>query len=254
MITRGTVMVTVSSHEDPFDDISSTSESSDDTGTDSHSDDEYFESLGTLSLCAEHDVSMTSTEEKEECSRPINRMSSAVLATKADVGPKGAATEDEMKQRRGVDCDLGDTLPFDGIVSDRMAAAAPTTKPDVSGTFNESSIAFFEQEANTEEEDAASTIKETSTAYLRSQDNSLWSSSGGMERFLTRLYEGNFFGEMALIYDEPRNASVRATTEVRRSVSKRHKITSHSWHGLLKSCSWSLFMLAYSRGFPATSK
>ncbi|CAM9201076.1 unnamed protein product, partial [Ectocarpus fasciculatus] len=34
------------------------------------------------------------------------------------------------------------------------------------------------------------------------------------ERVLTRLYEGNSFGEMALIYDEPRNASVRATTEV----------------------------------------
>ncbi|CAM9744856.1 unnamed protein product, partial [Discosporangium mesarthrocarpum] len=33
------------------------------------------------------------------------------------------------------------------------------------------------------------------------------------ERFLTNLYEGHFFGEMALIYDEPRNASVRATTE-----------------------------------------
>ena len=34
------------------------------------------------------------------------------------------------------------------------------------------------------------------------------------EKVLTRLYEGNCFGEMALIYDEPRNASVRATTEV----------------------------------------
>lgn len=32
------------------------------------------------------------------------------------------------------------------------------------------------------------------------------------ERVLTRLYEGHCFGEMALIYDEPRNASVQATT------------------------------------------
>lgn len=32
---------------------------------------------------------------------------------------------------------------------------------------------------------------------------------------LTRLYEGTFFGEMALIYDEPRNANVRAATKVR---------------------------------------
>ncbi|CAM9292717.1 unnamed protein product, partial [Pylaiella littoralis] len=32
------------------------------------------------------------------------------------------------------------------------------------------------------------------------------------EKILTRLYEGHCFGEMALIYDEPRNASVRATT------------------------------------------
>lgn len=34
------------------------------------------------------------------------------------------------------------------------------------------------------------------------------------ERILTRLYKGNCFGEMALIYDEPRNASVRALTKV----------------------------------------
>lgn len=34
------------------------------------------------------------------------------------------------------------------------------------------------------------------------------------EKVLTRLYEGNCFGEMSLIYDEPRNASVRAMTEV----------------------------------------
>lgn len=34
------------------------------------------------------------------------------------------------------------------------------------------------------------------------------------EKILTRLYEGNSFGEIALIYDEPRNASVRAVTEV----------------------------------------
>lgn len=32
------------------------------------------------------------------------------------------------------------------------------------------------------------------------------------ERVLTRLYEGHCFGEMALIYDEPRNATVQATT------------------------------------------
>lgn len=33
--------------------------------------------------------------------------------------------------------------------------------------------------------------------------------------FLTHLYEGHSFGEMALLYDEPRNASVKAITEVR---------------------------------------
>lgn len=39
--------------------------------------------------------------------------------------------------------------------------------------------------------------------------------TGSREKVLTRLYEGNSFGEMALIYDEPRNATVRATTKVR---------------------------------------
>lgn len=34
------------------------------------------------------------------------------------------------------------------------------------------------------------------------------------EKVLTRLYEGHCFGEMSLIYGEPRNASVRAVTEV----------------------------------------
>lgn len=38
---------------------------------------------------------------------------------------------------------------------------------------------------------------------------------GVSERLLTHLYEGHSFGEMALIYNEPRNASVQATTEVR---------------------------------------
>ena len=39
------------------------------------------------------------------------------------------------------------------------------------------------------------------------------------EKVLTRLYEGNTFGERALIYDEPRIATVRAVTEVRSFVS-----------------------------------
>lgn len=44
----------------------------------------------------------------------------------------------------------------------------------------------------------------------------------GEETVLTRLYEGHSFGEMALIYGEPRNASVRATTEVRVRVTIDH--------------------------------
>ncbi|KAG5175101.1 hypothetical protein JKP88DRAFT_339491 [Tribonema minus] len=34
------------------------------------------------------------------------------------------------------------------------------------------------------------------------------------DRFLTSLYEGHFFGELALIYGEPRNATVKAMTDV----------------------------------------
>lgn len=48
------------------------------------------------------------------------------------------------------------------------------------------------------------------TAFL-ARETSLRSSG---EVFLTRLYEGTSFGEMALIYDEPRNANIRATTKV----------------------------------------
>lgn len=40
------------------------------------------------------------------------------------------------------------------------------------------------------------------------------SSTVNGERILARLHEGNDFGEMALVYDEPRNANVRAVTEV----------------------------------------
>ena len=38
----------------------------------------------------------------------------------------------------------------------------------------------------------------------------------GMERtkLLVQMFEGHYFGELALIYGEPRNASVRATEEV----------------------------------------
>lgn len=38
------------------------------------------------------------------------------------------------------------------------------------------------------------------------------------ETTLTRLYEGNVFGEIALLYNEPRNANVRAITKVRVTV------------------------------------
>ncbi|CAM9524304.1 unnamed protein product, partial [Ectocarpus sp. 8 AP-2014] len=56
----------------------------------------------------------------------------------------------------------------------------------------------------------------TSQPELPGWSDREWSCVGSppTERVLTRLYEGNSFGEMALIYDEPRNASVRATTEV----------------------------------------
>ncbi|CAM9700356.1 unnamed protein product, partial [Hapterophycus canaliculatus] len=34
-------------------------------------------------------------------------------------------------------------------------------------------------------------------------------------RVLVQMFEGHYFGELALIYGEPRNASVRATEEAR---------------------------------------
>lgn len=33
------------------------------------------------------------------------------------------------------------------------------------------------------------------------------------EKLLVQMFEGHYFGELALIYGEPRNASVRATDE-----------------------------------------
>lgn len=33
------------------------------------------------------------------------------------------------------------------------------------------------------------------------------------EKLLVQMFEGHYFGELALIYGEPRNASVRATVE-----------------------------------------
>lgn len=60
------------------------------------------------------------------------------------------------------------------------------------------------------------TSHSTSQPELSGWSDREWScmDSPPTERVLTRLYEGNSFGEMALIYDEPRNASVRATTDV----------------------------------------
>ena len=43
------------------------------------------------------------------------------------------------------------------------------------------------------------------------------------EQVLTRLYEGNTFGEMALVYDEPRTSTVHAVTEVGSFVSSVRK-------------------------------
>ncbi|CAM9866108.1 unnamed protein product, partial [Hapterophycus canaliculatus] len=59
-------------------------------------------------------------------------------------------------------------------------------------------------------------ITRGSVAVIAKRENSHASSSSCVldEIVLTRLYEGNCFGEMALIYDEPRNASVRALTKV----------------------------------------
>lgn len=69
----------------------------------------------------------------------------------------------------------------------------------------------------------------------------------GEEKLLTRLYEGHSFGEMALIYDEPRNASVRATTEVRVRVALNH-IICHSCTGQLTSSQWN--RVSFHRSFP----
>lgn len=55
-------------------------------------------------------------------------------------------------------------------------------------------------------------------------------SSTHQEIFLTHLYEGNCFGEMALIYDEPRNATVRAVTEVTQQTGG--EVSRLSWLGL----------------------
>lgn len=41
-------------------------------------------------------------------------------------------------------------------------------------------------------------------------------------KLLVQMFEGHYFGELALIYGEPRNASVRATEEVSAA-------TAHVW-------------------------
>lgn len=69
------------------------------------------------------------------------------------------------------------------------------------------------------EEEAEAPVAQDSPSQTESQDQGgrgRWSGIDSLptEKVLTRLYEGNCFGEMALIYDEPRNASVRAKTEV----------------------------------------
>lgn len=40
------------------------------------------------------------------------------------------------------------------------------------------------------------------------------SSEEEIEKLVVQMFEGHYFGELALIYGEPRNASVRATGEV----------------------------------------
>lgn len=40
-------------------------------------------------------------------------------------------------------------------------------------------------------------------------------------KLLVQMFEGHYFGELALIYGEPRNASVRATEEASGFTTKR---------------------------------
>lgn len=53
-------------------------------------------------------------------------------------------------------------------------------------------------------------VQQTDTKYLATK----FASGEEKERVLVQMFEGHYFGEVALIYGEPRNASVRATGEV----------------------------------------
>lgn len=44
-----------------------------------------------------------------------------------------------------------------------------------------------------------------------------------------QMFEGHYFGELALIYGEPRNASVRATEEASGSTISAHLFLLHRY-------------------------
>lgn len=59
---------------------------------------------------------------------------------------------------------------------------------------------------------------------------------------LTRLYEGTFFGEMALIYDEPRNANIRAATKVDLT-DMLSTAAKTAWRAIVLSLIWGPFTI-----------
>ena len=234
MITSGTVAVTRTIRDGAASNSSASSVSTEGIPASTPSTTEGDESLGTFaSFIAQQSQSSPSTPEMYiNSKRPdYPETNEGSVASGLDGGTVEGGGESGAYRRRY----RGGGFEGDGVMPDSTTPVASGSHGDIEDTeVKENRLS----PGNTITDKRQRAVKGSETALkgpepaLKGPEMALKGpemvTGGGMTAFLereqlprytgeitlTRLYEGTFFGEMALIYDEPRNANIRAATKV----------------------------------------
>eukprot|EP00752_Nemacystus_decipiens_P001573 g1534.t1 len=187
------------------------------------------DSLGSI-YSSSASSSAVDDDDNENLSDPIDFMAefSSPIAIADDEDRLSDGGCDSRDERRYTDAFEGMFLTPKGTAAQQQrtaAAGAPARvtntariEPPQGGAQPQSGSAIMDANRKGDEEEEIR-VAQDPPSQTDSQEHGgrgRWSGidSTHTEKVLTRLYEGHSFGEMSLIYDEPRNASVRAVTEV----------------------------------------
>lgn len=207
---RGTAIVTLSSEP------ALASSSDDDTGTDADDDDTTVLGVETLPPCS--DESYTTCQPGYEKGRvvayPIRHEDGVKSAERRKDGSYGDGNKQGAVNRDGNRPPTASRAVQD--IPDQECSMYVVDGDRYKNKQTRKKAPINKGEArNMSSEIITGTVSSSSgKTHFKDTKASPRSSTVNGERILARLHEGNDFGEMALVYDEPRNANVRAVTEV----------------------------------------